>query len=180
MSINLLEPTPATKDIISLLDSNNVNYQHLHHPECRTSEESGKARAEANRGVFVIGAKAILMKVERKKVGSEFHVFVLPGDKQINSKALKKTLKEQFNDFDRFRFSTTEEMVQKTGGLIPGTMPPFAKPIFENITHLFIDDSLVDYEVVGFNAACLTQSLIVPTQDYIKVASPTEVFSFSA
>jgi Ala-tRNA(Pro) deacylase len=180
MSINLLEPTPATKDIICLLDSNNINYKHLHHPECRTSEESGKARAEANGGVFVIGAKAILMKVERKEEGSEFHVFVLPSDKQIDSKVLKKALKEQFNDFNRFRFSTPEEMAQKTGGLIPGTMPPFAKPIFENIAHLFIDKSLVDYGVIGFNAACLTQSLIVPSQDYIKVASPTYIFSFSA
>jgi Ala-tRNA(Pro) deacylase len=179
MNINLTEATPATERIISLLENHNINYKRIHHPECRTSEESAKARAEGGGG-FVIGAKAILMKVDRKEIGSEFDVFVLPGDKQINSKSLKKAFKQQFNDFNRFRFSTTEEMVEQTGGLIPGTMPPFSKPIFDKLAHLFIDSSLLDYEILGFNAACLTQSLIVSTQDYIKVAAPTCIFSFSS
>ncbi|NEP59585.1 MAG: hypothetical protein F6K31_21670 [Symploca sp. SIO2G7] len=178
MSINLNAATPATEKIISLLDSNNIDYRRIHHPECRTSEESAKARAEGSGG-FVIGAKAILMKVERKEVGTEFHVFVLPGNKQINSKILKKSLKNQLDDFSRFRFATAEEMAEQTDGLIPGTMPPFGRPIFENLVHLFIDSYLLDHEVLGFNAACLTQSLIVSTQDYIKVAYPTNLFAFS-
>ncbi|MGK7883749.1 MAG: YbaK/EbsC family protein [Crocosphaera sp.] len=179
MSLNLTEATPQTEKIISLLNSNNIDYQHIHHPECRTSSQSAEARAKAGGG-FVIGAKAILMKVERKTAGSEFYVFVLPGDKQINSKILKKSLKRKFEDFNRFRFSTVEEMAEQTEGLVPGTMPPFAQPIFDKLAHLFIDTALLDHQVVGFNAACLTQSLIVPTQDYIKVASPTDIFSFSS
>ena len=70
-------------------------------------------------------------------------------------------------------------MSQQTGGLLPGTMPPFAQPIFPQLSHLFIDSSLLDHQVIGFNAACLTQSLVVATSDYIKVASPTDIFSFS-
>ena len=179
MTINLAEATPATEKIISLLDAHKVNYKRIEHPECKTSEESAKARAQGGGG-FVIGAKAILMKVERKEAGIEFHVFVLPGDKQIDSKTLKKSLKIQFNDFKRFRFSTAEEMAEQTGGLIPGTMPPFGQPIFEKISHLFIDSSLLDHEVIGFNAACLTHSLVISTQNYIKVAAPTDIFRFSS
>ena len=178
MNINLTEATPATEKIINLLDKNEINYQLINHQECRTSEESAKARAEGGGG-WVVGAKAILMKVDRKEIGSEFYVFVLPSDRQINSKTLKKSLKSKFNDFKAFRFSTAEEMAIETGGLLPGTMPPFGKPIFDKLTHVFIDNLLLKYDIIGFNAACLTQSLIVSTQDYLKVACPTDIFPFS-
>jgi Ala-tRNA(Pro) deacylase len=178
MNINLTEATPATKKIISLLDNNSINYQLISHQACRTSEESAKARADGG-GEWVVGAKAILMKVDRKEMGAEFYVFVLPSDRQINSKTLKKSLKIKFDDFKAFRFSTAEEMAIETGGLLPGTMPPFGKPIFNNLTHIFIDNLLLEHEVIGFNAACLTQSLIISTQDYLKVACPTDVFAFS-
>lgn len=179
MNINLREATPATEKIISLLETSNINYKRVYHDECRTSEESAKARAEGGGGL-VTGAKAILMKVERKVAGAQFNVFVLPGDKQINSKVLKQALKTNFEDFNGFRFANLEEMKEQTGGLIPGTMPPFGKPIFEQLSHLFIDVDLLEHKVIGFNAACLTQSLIVPTSDYIKIASPTDIFPFSA
>lgn len=179
MNITLIEPTPITQKIINFLDNEKIKYKRILHQECRTSQESSEARAQGGGGI-VIGAKAILMKVDRKEVGTEFHVFVLPGEKQIDSKVLKKALKAQFNDFARFRFSTTNEMSEITGGLIPGTMPPFGKPIFENIAHLFIDSTLLEHEIIGFNAACLTQSLIISTQDYLKVAFPSKILSFTA
>ena len=163
MTINLAEATPATEKIILLLDAHKIDYKRIEHPECKTSEESAKARAQGGGGL-VIGAKAILMKVERKEVGIEFHVFVLPGNKQIDSKTLKKSLKTEFDDFKRFRFSTAEEMAEQTGGLIPGTMPPFGQSIFENISHLFIDSSLLDHKVIGFKSASFTQSLFNSTK----------------
>ena len=164
----------TTTKICHLFDSNSINYKRISHPECRTSEESAKARAESGGG-FVIGAKAILVKVERKRGDSEFNVFVLPGNKKIDSKVLKR----QIENLKSFRFSTAEEMAEKTGGLIPGTMPPFAKPVFEELEHLFIDSSLLEHDLVGFNAACLTQSIIVLCRDYIQVAKPTAIFSFA-
>ncbi|MGK7939082.1 MAG: YbaK/EbsC family protein [Crocosphaera sp.] len=178
MTLDLTLATPATQKIISLFDAHHLHYQLVDHPQCRSSSESLQARANAGAGV-VTGAKAILMKVNRKTIPGQFDVFVLPGNKQIHSKILKQFLKKQFEDFNRFRFSTPEEMSQQTGGLLPGTMPPFAQPIFPQLSHLFIDSSLLDHQVIGFNAACLTQSLIVSTPDYLQVASPTDIFSFS-
>jgi prolyl-tRNA editing enzyme YbaK/EbsC (Cys-tRNA(Pro) deacylase) len=178
-TVDLTQSTKATNDIIALLQNSEVDYKHIHHNECRTSEESIKARAEGGAGI-VIGAKAILMKVDLKQAESQYWLFVLPGDKSIDSKSLKKSLKEKFSDFKKFRFSTAEEMTEITNGLKPGTMPPFGKPIFVDIAHLFIDSSLLEHDKVGFNAACLTQSLVVSTKDYINVAQPTEIFDFCA
>ncbi|BAQ66953.1 YbaK/EbsC family protein [Geminocystis sp. NIES-3709] len=179
ITVDLTQPTQATDKIIALFQNSDIDYKHIHHDECRTSEESQKARAEGGAGI-VIGAKAILMKIDLKQTESQFWLFVLAGDKSIDSKSLKKSLKQKFSDFKKFRFSTAEEMAEVTNGLQPGTMPPFGKPIFADIAHLFIDRSLLNHDVVGFNAACLTQSLVIPTKDYIKVAHPTDFFDFCA
>ena len=163
----------TTLRICSLLDSNSVEYKLISHPETLTSEDSFKARAEAGAG-YVTGAKAILMKISPKQGESEFNLFVLPGNRKIDSKALKSNLKVK-----SLRFASREEMAEKTGGLVPGSMPPFARPIFTELTHLFVDTSLLDTETIGFNAASLTQSIVVPCKDYLTVANPTDIFPFS-
>lgn len=169
-----MDAMDAKAKILHLFDSNSISYKLISHAECRTSEESTKARAEGGGGI-VIGAKAILMKVERKQEGSEFDVFVLPSNKKIDSKLLKS----QLNKLKSFRFSTALEMAEKTFGLVPGSMPPFANPIFDELENLFIDSSLLKHNIIGFNAACLTQSIIVSCHDYIQVANPSAIFSFS-
>lgn len=163
----------TTLKICALLDSNSVEYKLISHPETLTSEDSFKARAQAGGG-YVTGAKAILMKSAPKQGGSEFNVFVLPGNRKISSKALKKQLQVK-----SLRFANREEMSEKTGGLVPGSMPPFASPIFTDLSNLFVDALLLETEVIGFNAASLTQSIIVPCKDYISVANPTAIFPFS-
>ena len=168
----------VTEKICNLFDTHEVEYKIIFHPECRTSAESTEARIKGGGG-YVIGAKAILMKVECKKNGNYFDVFVLPGINQIDSKIIKKYLKNRYADFNKFRFSTADEMANITGGLVPGTMPPFGSKIFENLNHLYIESSLLDYDVIGFNAACLTQSLIVPCKEYIQLAFPTDIFPFA-
>ena len=164
----------TTRKICNLFDSHSVNYKLISHPETRTSSESFLARASAGGG-YVIGAKAILMRITRKQEDSDFNVFVLPGNRKIDSKALKS----KFKDVKSFRFATPEEMAELTGGLVPGSMPPFAQPIFEELDYLFIDISLLEHDVVGFNAACLTQSLLVPCSDYVRLANPTAIFPFA-
>lgn len=164
-----------TAKLLDFLTLNGVQFQHLFHPECRTSGESRQARADAG-GADVIGAKAILIKGDRKSSGSEFNVLVLPGDKKIDSAALKRQFKAEIKSF---RFATSEEMAELTGGLVPGSIPPFAQPIFEQLNHLYVDSSLLEYDQIGFNAASLTQSLIVACSDYVRVANPTAIFAFS-
>ncbi|MBD2485598.1 YbaK/EbsC family protein [Planktothrix sp. FACHB-1365] len=164
-----------TQKLLNYLLENQVKYQYLTHPECKTSKESREARIKAG-GDDVIGAKALVIKMDRKGSGSEFNLLVLPGTRKLDSSVLKQYFKAEIKSF---RFATTEELADLTEGLVPGSIPPFAHPIFDTLNHLFVDSALLDHEKIGFNAASLTQSLIIHTQDYLKLAQPTHIFAFS-
>jgi len=162
------------KRIVDLLTSEGVPFKVVSHPPCRTSQESRAARAMGGGG-DVVGAKAILAKMSYKGL-TEFSVLVLEGDKRIDPKALRR----QLPGLKEFRFATPEEMADQTGGLTPGCMPPFARPIFERLAHLYLDADLAALEApVGFNLACHTQSLILHGPDYVRVARASAVFPFA-
>jgi prolyl-tRNA editing enzyme YbaK/EbsC (Cys-tRNA(Pro) deacylase) len=164
-----------TTKLLNYLQENQVQYQHLTHPECKTSKESREARINAG-GEDVIGAKAIVIKMDRKGSGSEFNLLVLPGTHKLDSSIIKAYFKA---DIKSFRFATTEELAELTGGLVPGSSPPFTQPILDKLTHLFVDFALLKHDKIGFNAASLTQSLIIQTKDYLQVAKTTDMFEFS-
>lgn len=164
-----------TTKLINYFEENQVKYQHLNHPECKTSKESREARINAGGG-DVTGAKAIVIKMDRKGSGSEFNLLVLPGTHKVDSSIIKAYFKA---DIKSFRFATTEELAELTGGLVPGSIPPFVQPILDKLNHLFVDFALLEHEKIGFNAASLTQSLIIETKDYLRVAKPTDLFAFS-
>jgi prolyl-tRNA editing enzyme YbaK/EbsC (Cys-tRNA(Pro) deacylase) len=150
------------------------------HPECRTSEESARARAAAGAG-WVIGAKAILMKVDLK--GAEapfaFALFVLPGNHKIDSRQLKSALKQFMPEARAFRFATAEEMAGHARGMQPGTMPPFGRPIFPEIAPVFVASALAEHDELGFNAARLDRSIVMRTSDYLACVEHGGVFAFS-
>lgn len=162
-----------TQIIFDLLDRASISYHHLTHQETRTCQDSQEARASLGLG-NVVGAKSILIKMKYKSV-NEHNVFVLPGNQKINS----KTLKKYFDGLKSLRFVTPEEMADLTGGLVPGSMPPFAQQIFPRLDYLYVDNSLLEQNLIGFNVASLTQSVVLSTQDYIKVANIAAVFSFT-
>lgn len=164
----------TVQEICHYLDRQATHYTLISHPETRTSDESARVRAEQG-FTDVTGAKAILMKLERKQGTTEFNVFVLPSHLKLNS----KTLKQRFPDIKSLRFATVEELADLTGGLVPGSLPPFAKPIFSNLDYLFIDELLLECDPIAFNVASLSQSLILSCKDYIRVACPTAIFAFA-
>jgi Ala-tRNA(Pro) deacylase len=164
----------TTQEICEYLKSHDAGYTFISHAETRTSEESFRVRAD--RGfVDVTGAKALLMKLQYKQGISQYSVFVIPSHMKLNSKAIK----QEFADLKSFRFATIEELAELTDGLVPGSLPPFAKPIFTTLNCLFIDRSLADCDTIAFNAASLNYSLILSTKDYLKIAMPTAIFDFS-
>jgi Ala-tRNA(Pro) deacylase len=131
------------------------------------------ARARAG-APEAIGAKAILASMLYADGSTEFATLVLPGVARLNSKALK----EQVAQLRRFRFATPKEMLSICG-VVPGCMPPFGGTVFPDVTRLYIDLSLLDYEWVGFNAADLERSIIVRSRDYVLASSPTAVLGFA-
>jgi prolyl-tRNA editing enzyme YbaK/EbsC (Cys-tRNA(Pro) deacylase) len=153
------------------LDTNRVDYKLLSHAICRTSAESARARALAG-FPNTVGAKALLLRAEFVE-SAEYCLAVLPGNVRLDSRALNKCLAS----LKRFRFATVEEMFEICG-VTPGAMPPFGNSVFPQIRRLFIDESLNDAEIVGFNAADLESSIVMRGGDYVRVAQPTAIFRF--
>ena len=162
------------KDLVDHLLESGEQFNLVEHAECRSSVESAEARSTAG-FPQAIGAKAILVKLKVRNEPDCFALFVLPGTFRLDSEAIKSSLP----NVKKFRFVTKEEMKEITGGLEPGMMPPFGAPVFPQIAKLFYDNSLNDYSCVGFNAACLTKSVIMSTVSLFAAALPSKTFRFS-
>ncbi|NUN68633.1 MAG: hypothetical protein HUU02_02870 [Bacteroidetes bacterium] len=150
------------ESICALLDGKGVRYRTVHHVPTFTSEESARARGEEVR----TGGKAILMKVDEG-----FKLFVLSAALKVDSKAVK----QRFNARS-IRFATKEELLDLTG-LVPGSVPPFGRPILP--LDLYIDDSILANERIAFNAGSLTDSVILSVADYRSIVT-AEQFRFAA
>jgi Ala-tRNA(Pro) deacylase len=144
------------------LTSEGVPFREVHHEPTRTSEDSARARGEELR----VGGKALLIKVD-----SAFRLFVLSADRKLDSAAIKQRFGAK-----KTRFATPEELAGLTA-LVPGSVPPFGQPILP--FPLFVDPSVFENERIAFNAGSLTDSIVMPIEDYRRLASG-EVFRFAA
>jgi Ala-tRNA(Pro) deacylase len=138
-----------------------AGFREVHHEPTRTSAESARVRGEDVR----IGGKALLVKT-----GDEFRLFVLSASLRFNSSQIKKRFSVK-----KVRFATADEL-QTLTGLVPGSVPPFGRPILP--FDLYVDESIVANDQIAFNAGSLTDSIIMSVSDYLRVARP-EVFGFS-
>ena len=162
LSINsTMPPSDVYTSIKQLLASNGVTYREVTHEPTRTSEESAKARGSD----LSIGGKAILLKV-----GETFRLFVLSAAKKLDSQKIKEHFDEK-----RLRFATPKELQEMTG-LVPGSVPPFGRPVTS--FDICLDVSVTKNTEIAFNAGMLTTSIIMRMNDYLKIASP-EIFEFS-
>ena len=151
----------AFERIKTLLASRSILYREVHHQPTHTSEESAGARGEE----IAIGGKAILLKV-----GEEYRLFVLSAARKIDSRKIK----ERFGT-RRLRFATPEELFDLTG-LVPGSVPPFGRPVLP--FDLYLDSSITANDRIAFNAGSLTISIIMNCRDYLDLVQ-SEVFDFS-
>lgn len=149
------------ESIKKLLDSNGISYRLVHHQPTTTSEESAAARGEN----ISIGGKAIVMKIL-----DEFKLFVLSAALSIDSRKIKTAFSTK-----RTRFATAEELLELTG-LVPGSVPPFGRPILD--IDLYLDRSIIANERIAFNAGSLTYSIIMRTEDYLRLVD-AQVSDFS-
>jgi Ala-tRNA(Pro) deacylase len=143
------------------LDDNGIEYRTLHHEPTTTSEASAKVRGED----LKIGGKALVMKI-----GDEFKLFILSASLKVDSKKIKS-----YFNIKKTRFADSDELKALTG-LVPGSVPPFGRPILD--LDLFVDRSIMANDRIAFNAGSLTDSIIMATDDFIKMAKP-EIIAFS-
>lgn len=154
---------PIFYKIIEVLKEKDIQYKYIEHPPTFTSEESAKARGEP----LSSGGKALLMKVNK-----DFKLFVLPADRKIDSLSVRKAFSTR-----KLRFASREELERLSGGLVSGSVPPFGQPILP--FEMFLDEKILTNRVIAFNAASLTDSIILPRDEYLKIAGQKGSFSFS-
>jgi Ala-tRNA(Pro) deacylase len=149
--------------IQGLLDEQRRTYKVVDHVATHTSAESAAARGEP----LEIGGKALLVKAD-----DAFLLVVLRADQKLDSRALQRAVVAR-----KLRFASRDELAALTGGLVPGSMPPFGRPLFDFA--LYVDEALTRNDRIAFNAGMLTRSIVMPMADYLVTANPI-VASFAA
>ena len=148
-------------DVRALLVRSGVAFRESSHAPTPTSADSARVRGDP----LSQGAKALVLKY-----GERFAVFVMSAARRLDSGAVKRRLKVK-----KVRFATPEELAALTG-LVPGSVPPFGRPVFD--LDLFVDVSVSDQQKVSFNAGSLTDSNAMSAADYM-AAADADVFCFS-
>lgn len=162
----------AYASIIDLLNTNSVTYTVLSHKPSKTSEESRLVRKELGYP-NAVGAKALLVKLYFSDKES-FATIVLPGDHILD----KEKLFANIPHLKKIRFVTPDEMNALTG-LVPGSMPPFATPVFPDIPLLIVSTAIPEQEELGFNIADLSRSAILRSKDYLSIIQPNFLINCS-
>lgn len=111
-----------------------------------------------------VGAKALVVKLEQD---NSFVLLVMPGTKKLNNKAARQKL-------GRLSFATADELAEVTGGLVPGSVPPFAQPYLPGVRTVYLDPDITKAKKVGFNAAALDRSVVMDTAAYLRALGDYE------
>ena len=127
------------RSILGWLDSETVAYRTVHHEATPTSEDAARVRGVP----LSVGGKALLLRIRGGGGGGGddnggsggFSLFVMSASRKLNAKAIKKEFKRRGRACKDVRFATGEELGRITGGLVPGCVPPFGKPILRDGSH---------------------------------------------
>lgn len=153
--------------IKKLLDSDDIEFEHIIHEHVHTSIDAAKIRGNS----LEQAAKAIVLKVKGKKSGEyELIQCVLSGHKKILLKELKHLL-----NLKNASLASPEEVFTKTGCTI-GSVPPFGH--FFNLK-VYADESLFEQKEIVFSAGTHNDSIRMKSIDYKKIVKP-EIMNFTS
>jgi Ala-tRNA(Pro) deacylase len=147
-------PASVFERVETLLKQHGVAFQVLRHEPVYTSEEAARVRGTP----LASGAKALVCKGD-----DVFVMFVVPADRKLDSRAVRKA-----KGWRKLRFATREEVMELTG-LAPGSIPPFGS-LFGLPT--LCDERLGDNDVINFNAGDHSISVSMVYADYLRAESP--------
>ena len=155
--------------MFDLLNKNGVEYKMLQHAETPMLDDSACVWGKD----LSTGGKALVLKFcKAQESDTGFAIFVMSASHKLHTKTIKNEFKSK-----NVWFATKEELAELTSGLVPGSVPPFGRPIVD--LDLFVDTSIAENEMIAFNCGSLTDSIVMSRADYIGVTVPTKVFSFS-
>lgn len=144
------------KKLIELLDTNEIIYKKIEHPEVKTSQEAADVRGTK----LQQGAKALLELADNKPV-----LIVMSAANKLDNNKFKK----QFGIKD-LRMATVAE-VEKITTTQVGAVPPFGN-LFS--TPVYVDVGLLENTDIVFNAGLRTHSVIMKSSDFLKLVNPIQ------
>jgi Ala-tRNA(Pro) deacylase len=140
--------------VLARLHAAGAEVQHIRHETARSTEALAAAR-----GMPVsVGVKALVMKIR-----GEFTLIALRADQTLDNRRVRRALKAQ-----KLRFARGEELAVM--GLFPGQIPPFGRPILP--VRLVADPAILSGAQVAFTAGTSTDSLVMATADWARIAAP--------
>jgi Cys-tRNA(Pro) deacylase len=143
------------KLIKELLEKNGIPYQVSEHKPVYTSEQAAKVRGVELR----TGVKALVLKTDDE----DFVISLVAAHRRVDLKKLAKIVGTK-----RLRLANPQEVLKKTGCEI-GSVHPFG-----NLQCLptYLDVSILENQMVNFNAGLHTVSIHMKTKDLIKALNP--------
>ncbi|MBP6993849.1 hypothetical protein KBB12_01250 [Candidatus Woesebacteria bacterium] len=152
--------------ITELLKKDSLWYETFEHEAVTTSEDAARVRPDY---ALHQGAKALIVKIEKRSKESGFVMLVVPADLRLDSKKVKSVLALR-----GFRFATEEEIAEITQGIQRGGIPPFGN-IFSNPIKVYVDQTMFKNEKIIFNAGDRCFSIAMKSEDYRKLVCPEVV-----
>ena len=140
--------------IIDVLNKEKMEYGILEHKPVFTSKEAAEVRGTK----LEQGTKALICKTEEGFIQA-----VVSGAKELDIKKLQK-----FTLFKKIELANAKEVRQVTGCNI-GSVPPFGNLFGIKV---YFDKSVVDNEIVAFNAGTHTKSIKMKSKDLVRVVNP--------
>ena len=142
----------------ALLQHEHARFRVIHHPA-----EGGSEKVAEIRGTLPgQGAKAMLCYV--KELSDVFVLAVLSGNRKVDFKKLAKAVGGK-----KVSLVSPDEATKLTGCAM-GAVPPFS--FWPNV-QLVVDPQLLDdHEEIAFNAGQLDASMVLNSQDYMRIAAP--------
>ncbi|HXG94260.1 MAG TPA: YbaK/EbsC family protein [Blastocatellia bacterium] len=137
------------------LDSNNVRYDVLTHPQVYTAQDTAQA-------VHVPGnelAKSVVIKA-----GDKYALAVLPAPRKVDIERLRGKLGADA------RLAHEDEFVQLFPGCEMGAMPPFGNLYGLDV---YVDESLTQDDEIVFNAGTHVDAIRMKYADFERLVHPT-------
>ena len=140
------------------LSEGGARFRVIHHTPVRTSAQAAEVRGTAPGQ----GAKAMLCRV--KEQPDLLLLAVLPGNRKLDFRKLAAVAGGK-----KATLVSGEEAEQLTG-CVPGSIPPF---VFNPSIRLVADPWLLEnFNEIAFNAGRLDTSMVLDSQDYLRIAKP--------
>lgn len=140
------------------LEEQNADFRMIEHPPEGKSKNVAQIRGTSEDQ----GAKAMLCK--SKHDPNVLVLAVFPGNKRLDFHKVASAM-----GIKKATLASPEEATLETGCQI-GAIPPFT---FSSRIHLLVDPALVEeHDEIAFNAGRLDRSMVLNTEDYLRIAKP--------